>query len=95
MSNIWASDSTRAYIYDANTLQRWDLAGRILAADPAARRFADGHAYFDPERWENAQQVIVRFHGHTDQAPVVYFEFRYRVSRAGAVVKLSQRWRRI
>ena len=87
----WACDSARAYIYDATTLQRLDLASRILAADPGAERFASGHAYFDPERWETAQQVIVHFHGHTDQAPVAGFDLRYRVSRAGAVVKLSER----
>jgi hypothetical protein len=87
----WASDSARAYIYDANTLQRLDLARRILASDPGVKGFGDGHSYFDPERWESAQHVIVHVHGHTDEPPVVCFDFRYRVSRAGAVVKLSQR----
>jgi hypothetical protein len=86
-----ASDSARAYIYDANTLQRLDLADRILAADPGAERFAKGHAYFDLERWDTAQEVIVHFHGHTDQPPVACFDFRYRVSRAGSVEKLSER----
>jgi hypothetical protein len=86
-----ASDSARAYLYDARTLQRLDLASRILAVDPGAERFTDAHKYWGLERWESAQQVIVRFHGHTDQPPVVCFNFRYRVSRAGSVEKLSQR----
>lgn len=42
----YASDSARTYIYDAHTLQRLDLAGRILAVDPGTERFANGHAYF-------------------------------------------------
>ncbi len=42
----WASDSTRTYIYDSKTLQRLDLASRILAVDFGAERFAKGHAYF-------------------------------------------------
>jgi len=87
----WASDSARAYIYDAETLQRLDLGGGILSADPGAKRFADGHAYFDLDRWQDAQHVIVHFHGHTDRAPVLCFDFRYRVSRAGSVEKLSER----
>src|SRR5437868_4525056 len=37
-----------------------------------------------------AEYVIVRLHGHTDTAPVVCFNLRYRVSRTGAVRKLSQ-----
>jgi hypothetical protein len=87
----WASDSTRTYIYDSKTLQRLDLASRILAVDFGAERFAKGHAYFDLERWETTQQVTVHFHGHTDHAPVSCFDFRYRVDRAGAVEKLSER----
>jgi hypothetical protein len=86
-----ASDSTRAFIYDAKNLQRLDLGDRILASDPSARAFAPGHDYFDVERWQGTEQVAVRFHGHTDQQPVVCFDFRYRVSRSGAVEKRSQR----
>jgi len=87
----WASDRARAYIYDVDTLQRLDLGGRILTVDQSARRFADGHAYFDFERWDDEQQMSVRFHGHTDQPPVVCFDFQYRVNQgSGAVVKLSQ-----
>jgi hypothetical protein len=87
----FASDSARTYIYDANALRRLDTAGRIQVVDPGMERFASGHAYFDLERWDGAQNVIVRLHGHTDQPPVVCFDLRYRVSRTGGVAKLSQR----
>jgi hypothetical protein len=87
----WASDSARAFIYDAKTLQGLDLGSSILAADPGVRHFANGHAYFDVDRWEDTQHVFVRFHGHTDKFPVACFDFRYRVSRAGTVEKSSQR----
>ena len=86
-----ASDFTRTYIYNVNTLQRLDLAKPILAADPNAKQFAIGHAYFDLKRWENVQEVVIHFHGHTDQSPVTCFDFRYRVSRGGDVEKLSAR----
>ena len=87
----FASDSARTYIYDANAVRRLDTAGLIRVVDPSTERFANGHAYFDLERWDGAQNVIVRLHGHTDQPPVVCFDLRYRVSRTGAVAKLSQR----
>jgi hypothetical protein len=81
-----------SYIYDSATLQRLDLRGRILAFDPGAQRFAEGHAYFQVDRWQDTKLAIINFHGHTDAPPpIVCFEFRYRVSRAGAVTKLSQR----
>jgi hypothetical protein len=86
-----ASDETFSFIYDTDTLRRLDLAASILASDPAARRFADGHAHFDVDGWQGAGQVIVHFYGHTDEPPVSSFDFRYQVSRAGDVVKLSQR----
>jgi len=87
----FASDSARTYIYDANAVRRLDTASLIRVADSSTERLANAHAYFDLERWEGAQNVIVRLHGHTDQPPVVCFDLRYRVSRTGAVAKLSQR----
>ena len=85
----YASDGERTYIYDTDSLVRLDLPGNILAADPGAQRFIEAHAYFTPERWADAQHVVVRFHGHTDEAPITCFDFHYRVSRAGGVEKLS------
>jgi hypothetical protein len=87
-----ASDETFSYIYDTDTLRRLDLAARIQASDPAARRFAHGHAYFDVDGWQGAGEVTVHFHGHTDETPPIScFDFRYKVSRAGTVVKVSER----
>jgi hypothetical protein len=86
-----ASDKATSYIYDAATLQRLDLAARITASDPAARPYTHDHTYFDAERWQGNNQVLVRLHGHTDTPPVTCFDFRYRVSRGGVVTKLSQR----
>lgn len=84
-----ASDEAFSYIYDAATLQRLDLAQRITASDPGARPFMHSHTYFDADRWQGNDQVLVRLHGHTDQFPVICFDIRYRVRRDGAVTKLS------
>jgi hypothetical protein len=85
-----ASDQATSYIYDAATLRRLDLAARITASDPATAPFTHGHTYFDADRWEGSDQVLVRLHGHTDTAPVTCFDFRYRVGRDGSVAKLPQ-----
>jgi hypothetical protein len=85
-----ASDREQGYIYDAATLKRVNIGPRILAADAKSRPFSKGHAYFQVERWEGNQELTVRFFGHTDEPPVTDFDFRYRVSRTGAVKKLSQ-----
>jgi len=84
------SDEEQAYIYDVATLKRVDAGVRIVAADAKTRPFSKGHAYFEVERWADNQEVAVRFFGHTDEPPVTHFDFRYRVSRTGAVKKLSQ-----
>jgi hypothetical protein len=84
------SDEEEAYIYDAATLNRVDAGARILVEDAKSRPFSKGHAYFRVEHWEGNQEVAVRFFGHTDEPPVTHFDFRYRVSRTGAVKKLSQ-----
>jgi len=84
-----ASDSERAYIFDAATLKRVDLAARILAEDPVSRRFANDHAYFELTSWDGPQNAAVSFFGHTS-GPVTCFTFRYRISGAGVVTKVSQ-----
>ncbi len=91
VNDHWASDRESAYIYDTETLKRQNVGEDILAADPESRHFTNAHAYFHVERWDGPAQVIVQFHGHTDEAPVRCFEFRYRVSRTGVVEKLSER----
>jgi hypothetical protein len=90
VNDFQGSDEEDAYLYDAATLQRLDLEARIQAADPASRRFAKGHAYYEVTHWLGNQEVAVRFYGHTDEPPVTDFEFRYRVSRAGVVKQFSQ-----
>lgn len=85
------SDLERAYIYDVSTLHRLNVGKAILAADPESKPFTSGHAYFQVERWDGSEHVFARFQGHTDEPPVQCFDFRYRISRAGLVEKLSQR----
>lgn len=85
------SDEEEACIYDAATLQRLDIGARIQAEDPQSRPFANGHAYYRVTRWEGNEAMAVSFFGHTDDAPVQCFTFRYRVTKRGAVTKLSQR----
>jgi hypothetical protein len=38
----WASDSARAYIYDAGTLRRLDLGSRILSVDLTQSALREG-----------------------------------------------------
>lgn len=84
------SDEESAYVYDAATLKRIDIAARIQAEDPKSRPFTHGHAYFQVTGWEGTQDLAVRFFGHTDEPPVTDFEFRYRISRRGDVKILSR-----
>ena len=85
------SDSALAYVYEASPLKRIDVRDVVFKADPAAASAVKGHVYFDIERWEGSQHVLVRLHGHTDQFPVSCFEFRYEISRTGGVTKLWER----
>lgn len=89
VNDHWASDREQAYVYNAATLTRIDLAERILKEDPEIRPYAFDHPYFEVTGWDGPQGVFVRFFGHTT-GPVVCFSFRYRVSLTGAVQKLSQ-----
>jgi hypothetical protein len=85
-----SSSSTESYIYDARSLKRVDLGALIRKSDSSISRFASGHAYFDMERWESPEAVIVHFYGHTDEPPVVCFDLRYRVKFSGTTTKLEQ-----
>lgn len=98
-----ASDVELAYLYDVKTLNRLDLRSCILAADAEAALFVPGqntapHSYFHAIRWLDARHVEVKLHGHTDGTrdgtsvrPGECFDLRYRVTRDGAVEKLSRR----
>jgi hypothetical protein len=85
-----SSSSTESYIYDARSLKRLDLGALIRKSDSSISRFASGHAYFDMERWDTPEAVIVHFYGHTDEPPVVCFDLRYRVKFSGTTTKLEQ-----
>ena len=85
-----ASDQTQSYIYSPATLHRLDLRHAVLAADPSIQPLDDGHRYYNVES-ASAQTLLIDLRGHTDLAPVTCFEIRYRVTRAGAVSRLSRR----
>jgi len=85
-----SSSSTESYVYDARSLKRVDLGALIRKSDSSISRFASGHEYFDFERWESPETVIVHFYGHTDEPPVVCFDLRYRVNLSGTTKKLQQ-----
>jgi hypothetical protein len=85
-----SSSSTETYIYDTRSLKRIDLGALIRKSDSSISRFASGHVYFDMERWESPQTMIVHFYGHTDTQPVVCFDLRYRVKLSGTATKLEQ-----
>jgi len=94
-----ASDIENAYIFDVKTLDRLDLTERITAhAEPRFRKEQNDHSYFHATCWLDARHVEVELYGHTDGIPKgthvqagACFNLRYRVSRDGAVQKLSQR----
>lgn len=85
-----ASDEEFAYLYQTASLKKMNLDDEILAADPRAKRFLEGHFYFKVNRWLSNGAVEVSLSGHTDDAPVQCFLLRYRVSQSGTVRKLSQ-----
>jgi predicted oxidoreductase len=84
-----ASDRTQAYIYTAATLARLDLRQAVLKYDPSINALDQGHRYYKVARAE-PQSLLIDFTGHTDVAPVACFDVRYRVTRAGAVSRLSR-----
>src|SRR6516162_9677468 len=85
------SPEQRPYFRGPSPLKRVDLGALIRKSDSSISRFVSGHAYFDMERWESPQTVIVHFYGHTDTPPVVCFDLRYRVKLSGTTIKLEQR----
>jgi hypothetical protein len=85
-----ASNITEAYIYETASLNKLDIADRIFAADPKAKQFAGGHAYFNTKKWQDDENLLVEFTGHTDESPAICFHLSYLVNRSGAVKKLSE-----
>ena len=79
-----------SYIYDARSLKRVNLGAMIRKSDSSISRLASGHAYFDVERWESPDTVIVHFYGHTDEPPIVCFDLLYQVRLGGTPTRLYQ-----
>jgi hypothetical protein len=84
------SPEQRPYFRGPSPLKRVDLGALIRKSDSNVSRFVSGHAYFDMERWESPETVIVHFYGHTDKPPAVCFDLRYRVKFGGTTTKLEQ-----
>ncbi len=91
------SDVENAYIFDAKTLHRVELNGRIAAAvEPGNRRFLKSrqgqmHSYFHATRWLDASHVEAVLFGHTDTIGSECFNLRFRIGKDGTTEKLSQR----
>lgn len=85
------SNLTDAYIYETANANKLDIMDRVLAADPGATRLVEGHRYFNVDRWQDNDNLLIRFVGHTDESPFTCFRIRYLVSRTGEVKRLSQR----
>ncbi len=75
-----SSDTTRSYIYNAQTLERLDLAEGILEAFPGEKQFVEhAHSYVVLEGWSNKHTALASLTGHTDRDKVVCSAFRFRV----------------
>ena len=95
------------YLYDVDTLKpRLDLRKLVLAADHSASATVTNHntshAYVHAIGWLDPQHIQVRLNGRLDSDGTPEhirlghcFDFRYRVSLTGAVVKVSQRTVRV
>jgi hypothetical protein len=86
-----ASDSALSYVYDADGRKPLDVRDILLKADPRLQPFATGHVYVNTVKWLDSRTLLVSWFGHTDDAPVRCFQFRYKVDRTGKVRKLSGR----
>ncbi len=86
-----ASDETNSALYAAVPFRKIDVAEAIRRSDPAAVRYFQGHRYFIAQRWLDNRAALVQFCGHTDEAPVVEFDFHYRVGIDGSAQRISRR----
>jgi len=86
-----ASDRTDSALYTVDPLRKIDAAGAIRNSDPAAVHYFHGHRYFIAQRWIDNHTALVQFCGHTDEFPVVEFDFHYRVGIDGSAQRISRR----
>ena len=91
INNHVASNVDEAYLYRADSMKKINLAKVILESDPHVAKFADGHLYVIARKWLADDAALVQLCGHTDQFPVMQFDFRYRVILNGHVKNISQR----
>jgi hypothetical protein len=84
------SNLALTYIYKTENLKKLDAESLIFATDPEAKKLQAGHIYFNADRWMDNEHLLIRYTGHTDEAPVTCFDLRYQVSPTGDVKKLSQ-----
>jgi hypothetical protein len=91
-----ASDITDSALYfldPPNPPRRIDVDQAIRVSDPEAVRYFQGHRYFIARRWLDNQLAQVQFCGHSDAAPAVEFDFRYRIGQDGKALRISRRLR--
>jgi hypothetical protein len=101
---IWAPDSAafivnnrigsnlgEAYLYRTDSLKKLDLTETLLSKDPSIHKLMGGHRYVLARKWLSKDTALVQFCGHTDQTPVVQFDFRYQINLDGAVRQLSRK----
>jgi hypothetical protein len=85
-----ASNDNEAYVYRATEVSmRIDLGRLIRNADYSARKLSTGHRYTFAREWLDNHTVLVQYCGHTDDYPVVQFDFRYRVTLNEGLQKVS------
>jgi hypothetical protein len=85
-----SSTSTLTYLYETESMKKLDVGELILAADPEAKKFLDGHTYFDVDRWQDSGDLLVRYSGHTKESPSMCFLMHFLILRTGTVKKLSE-----
>ena len=86
----FGSNGTESYLYEISGLKKLDIGELIDSSDKVAKSLSGGHAYVRVEHWQDSKSLLVRFQGHTDEAPSTCFDFHYLVSRSGNVKKLSE-----
>ena len=91
INNHIASDETDSALYVADPLKRIDVGEAIQRSDPTAVRFFKGHRYVIAQHWHDNRVVQIRFCGHSDDAPVVQFDYLYRVGLDGSAHRISRR----
>ena len=67
------------------SLQVKDLAKFVLNEE------LEGHCYFEALKWENAQRLLIRVFGHTDENPSHGFAYYFSVDTTSGVPRLVKK----